>query len=98
MPDDFSARVAQADLMADSLCARRLINAVLTTIAVWLLCAMFARREFLEVGGEVWFVVAIAVTFATAAFSAWAFVFGDRRAWARAVERAARIEENSADE
>jgi hypothetical protein len=94
MPDDLHARVARADEIADALCAKRLLNAALTTMAAWLLCATLVRRDFLEVRPEIWFAVATLVTFATVAFSAWAFVHDDRRVWARAINHGS----NSSDE
>jgi hypothetical protein len=90
MASNHHSLTAEADAIADAVCLRRVLNAFLTMVAVWLLYAVVVNRELLAEPEAWWCVAPISVTALTTFFAAWAIFFGDRIVWLRAFRQAAR--------
>ena len=95
MPSHPKVHAARADAVADTICCRRLVNCGLAIVAAWLLYASLFGA-MMKIGQEHWWWTLPSTITATAtAFAVWSLSFGDRLVWARAYQRAARVDDQS---
>lgn len=80
-PPHLQTQAAKADAVADAVCFRRLMNAVLTVAATWLLYGAL-RHSSLDLGNPAWWgPLSITITIGAATFALWTVTLGDQQAW-----------------
>ena len=83
-PSHFS----EADVVADGVLRRRLVNCLLTVVAGWLLSFALGGVGLDSVAAWISLLLASGVTGGAAGFVTWALLVGDQRVWAHACRRA----------